>query len=174
MKTATQPKVTISEDGKTANIAVAIEDLPFQENIITRVTHPHNDLIASHVRHVQSSNAAVFVRHRGTSFVVPNETLIAIAAAIEPATSFPPHFHGTDKLKVHSELPVTLQWQVSDDAFPIANKPQTPPPPAVWADIAGQTKSELDENSDVKSGQWIRLVATNAAGQTISKPIKVK
>lgn len=174
MKNLTNPKITVSEDGKSVTIVADIQDTPFQENIITRVTHPHNDVVASHVRHVQSSNAAVFVRHRGNGFFMPNEIIIAIASAIEPATSFPPHFHGVDKLTVHSELPFTLQWQVSDDAFPKANKPHTPPPDAIWTDIEGQTKPELDKEAAIKSGQWIRLVATNAAGKTISKPVKVK
>jgi hypothetical protein len=174
MKNLTSPVVTISEDGKTATIVATIEDTPFQENIITRVTHSHMDVIAEHTRHVQSSNAAVFVRHRGHGIFIPNETIIAIAAAIEPATSFPPHFHQGDKLVVHSELPAKLQWQVSDNAFPVADKPHTPPPPAVWTDLPGQTAASLDEKSPVKSGQWIRIVATNAAGTSISKPVQVK
>ena len=174
MKNLINAKVAVSADGKSVTITADIQDTPFQENIITRVTHPHTDIVAGHVRHVQSSNAAVFVRHRGNGFFIPNETVIAIAAAIEPATSFPPHFHGVDKLTVHSELPMTLQWQVSDNAFPEVDKPHTPPPSAVWADIAGQTNPELDKNAGVKSGQWIRLIATNAAGKTISKPVKVK
>jgi hypothetical protein len=174
MKNLTNPQITVSADGKTATIVCAIEDSPFQENIITRVTHANMDVIAGHTRHVQSSNAAVFVRHRGWGIFIPNETIIAIAAAIEPATSFPPHFHQGDKLVVHSELPVTLQWQVSDNAFPVADKPHTPPPPAVWADLPAQTAASLDANAPVKPGQWIRLVATNAAGTTISKPVKVQ
>ena len=173
MKHLINPVTTISTDGKTVSITASIEDLPFQENIITRVTHPHNDVIAEHVRHIQSSNAAVFVRHRGSSVLFPNESLIAIAAAIEPCTSFPPRFCKGEKLTVHSELPFTLQWQFSDNAFPIADKPNTPPPDAVWADVEGQTKAAIDD-SKVKSGQWIRVVATNSAGKTISKPIKVK
>jgi hypothetical protein len=174
MKNLSNAKITVSEDGKSVTITADIQDTPFQENIITRTTHPHNDVVANHVRHVQSSNAAVFVRHRGSGFFMPNEIIIAIGAAIEPATSFPPHFHGVDKLTVHSELPFTLQWQVSDNAFPKAEKQQTPPPPAIWNDIEDQTKPELDKDSAVKSGQWIRLVATNASGKTISKPVKVK
>ena len=173
MKTLTNPQITVSADGKTATIVASIEDLPFQENIITRVTHPHNDVVAEHVRHIQSSNAAVFVRHRGTSFVMPNETMIAIAAAIEPLTSFPPVIQKGDKISIHSELPATYQWQVSDDAFPAATQPHTPAPPAVWLDLAGQTAASIGENADVKIGQWIRLVVTNACGKTISKPVKV-
>lgn len=174
MKTATNPQVAVAKDGKSATITVAIEDLPFNENIITRVTHPHQDIIAEHVRHIQSSNAGVFIRHRGISFIIPNETLVAIGAAIEPGTSFPPKFHQGDKLAVHSELPTTLQWQVSDNAFPVADKPHTPPPPAVWADLPAQTAASLADDAPVNPGQWIRLVATNAAGTTISKPVQVK
>jgi hypothetical protein len=175
MKNLTSPKVTISEDGKTATIVATIEDSPFQENIITRVTHSHTDIIAEHVNHVQSSNAAIFVRHRCHGFFMSNETFIAIAAAIEPCTSFPPHFHQDNgELIVHSKLPFTLQWQVSDNAFPVAEKPHTPPPSAVWTDIPDQTAASLSEDAPVKAGQWIRLVATNAAGTTISKPVQVK
>jgi hypothetical protein len=174
MKHLIEPKTTISEDGKTVTIVAKLEDAPFNENIITRVTHPHSDPVANHVRHIQSSNAAVFVRHRGHSVVFPNDSLISIAAAIEPATSFPPHFHQGEKLIVHSELPTTYQWQVSDNAFPEADKPHTPPPPAVWRDIPSQTAASLSDNAPVNPGQWVRLMVTNASGKAISKPVKLK
>jgi hypothetical protein len=174
MKTLSNPKTVVSKDGKSVTITADIVDQPINENIITRVTHGHVDMIANHMRHIQSSKAGVFVRHRGYSFVVPNDVMVSIAAAVEPATSFPPIFHGVDKLTVHSELPVEYQWQVSDDAFPVAVKPHTPPNPAVWADLPAQTADSLSKEAPVKPGQWIRLVATNATGKTISKPVRVK
>ena len=175
VKTLSNAKTVVSADGKTVTITADIVTAPWNEMLVTRVTHTHlNPDHQDHVRHIQSSNAAVFVRHRGFTFAVPNDVFAAIAAVIEPNTTFAPHFRrGTlpPKIEVVSELPMTLQWQVSEAAFPMAVAPHTPPPPAVWTDVQSQTAASLDE-STLKNGQWVRCVATNSVGTTISQPVK--
>jgi hypothetical protein len=177
MKTISNASVKISDDGKSVTITAELVDAPWSEMLTTRVTHPHlNPDNIKHVRHVQSSNAAVFVRHGCHALAVPNDVFVAIAAAIEPKTSFPPVFkQGTvpPTVEVISECCVSFQWQVSDDAFPKAAKPDVAPEPAVWTDIEGQTTNTIDETK-VAKGKWVRVIATNASGSTISQPAQVK
>lgn len=177
MKILTNAKTVVSTDGKSVTITAEIVDEPWNEMLVSRTTHGFlNPNHQGHPRHVQSSNAAIFCRHRGFTVALPNDVWVAIAAAIDPNTSFAPLFKpGTvpPNIETISESPVTFQWQVSENAFPQAEKQQTPPPPTVWSDIPGQTAASLDE-STLKDGQWIRCVATNATGSTISKPAQYK
>ena len=177
MKTLANSKTTLSADGKSVTITADVLDAPWSEFLVTRVTHGHlNPANPRHHRHIQSSNAAVFVRAGRNTFAIPNDVLVAIAANIEPATGFAPLFKkGTlpPKVDVISETAVTFKWQVSDNAFPLADKPHTPPPVVAWTDIVGQTTNTLDEAS-VKVGQWIRCIASNASGTTISQPAQKK
>jgi hypothetical protein len=53
--------------------------------------------------------------------------------------------------KVASELPVTYQWQSSDDANS-------------WVDVVGQVGTGFD----ITQFNYVRCVATNGAGSTIS------
>ena len=172
MKTLTNPRTTISTDGKTATIVVDIEDLQFNAMLTTRVSHGHlHPEHMAHPRRIQSSNAAVFLESPGAKVAITNDTLAAIISVIEPRTSFAPVFKKSSvpgNVKVVSETPVTFQWQISDNAFP---EGIYPPPVAVWSNIDGATAETLDE-SKVPVGKWIRCIATNATGSTITKPAK--
>jgi hypothetical protein len=53
----------------------------------------------------------------------------------------------------------------------MATAPNTPPPAPVWTVIDGQSGDSLDDKL-VPEGKWIRCVATNAAGSTISRPVQ--
>lgn len=174
MKTLTSPQITV--DGDKITIVSTIKDLPFNNLLTTRVSHGHlHPENLRHPRRIQSSSAAVFVESPAGKIAIPNQFIAAIAAYAFPASSFTPVFKAgsnPNKVMVVSETPVTFQWQVSDnEAFVISDKPNTAPTPAVYTDIPNATGDSLDE-SLVKSKQWIRCVATNLAGQTISKPIQ--
>jgi len=162
MKTLIQPQVTVAEDGKSATIVVQIVDVPFNALLTTRVSHGHlNPDNMAHPRRIQSSNQAVFLEAPGVKVAMPNETIAAIFAAIEPKTTFAPVLK-KDKdgsIKVISETPVKLQWQVSDDG-------------KSWTDVAGANAPVL-QSCNIKPGQWKRLTATNAAGKLESKPIQI-
>ena len=98
----------------------------------------------------------------------------AIAAVVEPTTSFPPVFKKgmlPPAIDYVSELPVTIKWEVSDDAFPTGTFKDKKP--AVWTVIEGQTGKTLDE-TNLKAGQWVRCTITNAAGSTVSAPVQKK
>jgi hypothetical protein len=147
--------------------------------LVTRVSHVHvNPDNVKHGRRIQSSNEAVFLEAMGgVKVAIPNDFIAAVMAVVEPATTFPPHFTHESKpgsVKVVSEIPHNLQWQVSDHQFHIPNNVTEgwkPPEPAVWDDIAGETSEVLDE-SKVTPGKFIRCVATNAAGKSITPPVK--
>jgi hypothetical protein len=177
MKTLINEKVVLSADGKSVTIIADVVDQPFSGLLVTRVSHHHvNPDNIKHPRRIQSSNEAVFMEAPGTKAAIPNKFIAAIFAAIEPKTTFAPIFKKTSvpgDVQIISETPVTYQWQVSDDAFPKATADRTPPPPAVWADISGEINPKTDLAS-VKLGQWIRCVASNASGKTISKPAQKK
>lgn len=173
MKTLTNPQITV--EGDKVTIVCQVKDLKLNRMLVTRVSHGHiNPENARHPRRIQSSSEAVFIESPSGKLAIPNMVIAAIAAHAAPETSFPPVFQSDstpNSVKVASETPVALQWQVSDNPAPIAEKPDTAPPAAVWADIAGATGESLEENL-VKPKQWIRCVATNLAGKTISKPVQ--
>ena len=168
MKTLIEPQITV--DGDKITIVAKIVDQPFNGLLVTRVSHGHlNPDHPNHPRRIQSSNEAVFVESHRAKFSMPNDFVIAIATAVEPATSFAPLFkkHSVPgNVEVVSESPVSYQWQVSDNAFPTGTFPL---PPAIWNDISGATNATLDE-STIKPGQWIRCVTKNATGTTTSQP----
>lgn len=172
MKTLVNEKVTLSSDGKTVNITAEIKDIPFSGLLVTRVTHQHiNPENIHHGRAIQSSNEAVFLKTRNGSVAFPNDFMANIAMAVEPLTSFPPKLKKSSKpgaLEVVSELPVTYQWQISDNAFP---EGVHPPPVAIWTDIPSATSATLDE-STIAIGKWIRCVITNGAGTFTTNPAK--
>jgi hypothetical protein len=162
MKTLINPQVTVAEDGKSATIVVQIVDAPFNGLLTTRTTHTHlNPDNMAHPRRIQSSNQAVFLEAPGVKVAMLNETIAAIFAAIEPKTTFAPVLKkekdGT--IKVLSETPVKLQWQVSDDG-------------KAWTDVAG-ANARVMQSGDIKPGQWKRLVATNATGKFESRPVQI-
>lgn len=163
----------ISVEGDTITIKAKIVDQPFQGILITRVTHGHlNHENMRHPRRIQSSSEAVFVEAPMAKIAIPNKLVSRIAAAMEPMTSFPPKIKRESKpneILVCSEIPVTYQWQISNNPKPIADKPHTPPPPAIWNDISGETSNIIDE-SKVEVGKWIRCVVKNAAGTLITVP----
>lgn len=171
MKTIKNPIVTLSPDGKKVTIVCDVVWQEVNHMLTTRVSHGH--LNSEHVKHprvVQSSNTATFLKSRHGHFSMPNEVLVAIAAAVEPRTTFAPQFKRTSKpgcVECVSETPVTYQWQISDDAFPTGTFGNVPV--AVWTDIAGATSATLDENL-IADKKWIRCVATNATGSTVTKP----
>lgn len=175
MKTLTKPQITV--EGDTVTIVAKVEDLPFNGMLVTRVSHLHlHEENSRHPRRVQSSNEAIFIESPNGKMAIPNGFFAEIAAHVAPETSFAPMFRKCSKpccVETVSETPVKFQWQVSDNAFPEADKPHTPPPAAVWSDIEGATERTINEDS-VPSGKWIRCVATNSTGTTITKPAQKK
>jgi hypothetical protein len=176
MKTLTNYKIKLSDDGKSVSITADVIDQPFSGMLITRVSHGHqNPVNTKYIRRIQSSNEAVFVESRQGKFALSNDFVAAIAAVVEPKTTFAPHFHKNSvpaNVSVASETPVTYQWQISDNAYPEASEPHTPPPAAIWTDIVGATDAKLDETK-IANGKWIRCVATNATGATITQPARL-
>ena len=164
MKTLTNSKVTISDDGKTATIVADISDVKFDMVLMQRVTIGHlNPANMRHPRHVQISNEAVFVKAFGNGFAIPLDDIVAIAAAVEPKTSFAPVFKKSTSdltVEISSELNPDFQWQASADG-------------KTWNDIAGQTSKTLDPKT-VSTGQLVRCVASSDAGSMASNPIKIK
>jgi len=164
MKTLTNSKVTISDDGKTATIVADISDVKFDMVLMQRVTIGHlNPANMRHPRHVQISNEAVFVKAFGNGFAIPLDDIVAIAAAVEPKTSFAPVFKKSASdltVEISSELNPDFQWQASADG-------------KTWNDIACQTSKTLDPQT-VSAGQLVRCVASSDAGSMASNPIKIK
>ena len=166
MKTITSAEATLSADGKTLTVICDVSEQPFNSLLTTRNSHFHiNPLHDAHPRRIQSSNAAIFCEaptpdHKTAKAAILNEAVAAIFAVLEPQTTFLPQLKKMDTGAIHviSEIPVTFQWQVSDD-----NK--------TWMDIAGQTGANLDDAA-TQPGQWSRLVITNAAGSTIGPPLQ--
>jgi hypothetical protein len=168
MKTLENEKISVSADCKTMTMTADIVDKPFNKLLITRVTHTHvNPDNHHHGRAVQMSNEAVFIHARQGSMAIPNDIFAKIAAAVEPLTSFPPVIKkgSLGTIKVVSEIPVTYQWQISDNAFP---KGPFPLPEVVWTDIAGATSDTLDE-STVEENKWVRCIVKNGAGLSVTQ-----
>ena len=173
MKTLTDPKISVTGDQIT--ICATIVDKPFNALLVTRVSHSYiNPDNPRHPRRIQSSNEAVFLEAPGAKVAIPNEFITAVIAVVEPRSSFAPILHHHSKpgdIKVVSELPHTVQWQICDDPKPFSTVHDTPPPPAVWTDIPGETSEKLDE-SKVPTGHWVRAVLVNASGTSITIPTK--
>lgn len=113
-------------------------------------------------RHIQLSGEAFFVKAYGAAMVISHDDIVKIAAAAEPKTSFAPVLKQSNDLNGEniSELPVSYQWQVSENGTD-------------WTDIPTGINAVLDSTNLIK-GQLVRLVATNAAGSTVSIPIQIK
>lgn len=175
MKTVKNPVVTISADGKTGSLTFEIADVAFSNILTSRISHGHaNAENMSHRRYIQSSNAAVFVSSSKGKVAFENEFMAAIAAAVDPLTTFAPVLKKTklpNSVSVASETPVKYQWQISDAAFPKATQQHTPAPAAVWTDIPDAALETLDE-SKVPEGKWARCMVSNASGSVFSKPIQ--
>jgi hypothetical protein len=159
MKTLVEPKITVTGDSIT--ICAKIKEMPFNGFLSTRVSHfyLHPDHLA-YPRRVQSSNQAVFVESPDAKFAIPNDVVIAIAAASEPLVTFAPKFKRgvpLPKVQVISETPHSLQWQISDSAL------------GDFKDIEGATTDTLDETK-VEKGKWVQCVVTNATGKTTTPP----
>lgn len=115
-------------------------------------------------RHVQISGEATFVKANGSGMAILHDDLVAIAALVEPKTSFPPVFKKSDlTVEVASELNPSYQWQVSDKIDASQS----------WSNINGQISATLDKSS-IKAGQFVRCVASNDSGSMISNPTQVK
>lgn len=172
MKTLKSPIVKLSADGKKVTIECDVVWQEVNHMMTTRVSHGHlNPDYHKHPRVVQSSNTAVFIKSRHGHFQIPNDVLAAIAAVIEPRTTFAPQFKKSSKpgcVDCVSELPVTYQWQISDDPAPIGT---FPPPVAKWDDIPNATEKEFNTSS-IADGKWIRCIATNLSGSTVSQHAK--
>jgi hypothetical protein len=177
MKTLLRPKTTVSEDGKTATIVCDIADVQFSEILAQRVTVGHvNPIHMAHPRHVQISNEAIFVKAFNVGFAMPIDDIVSIASVVEPRTTFAPQFRkSTDSLTVQiaSELDPDFQWEVSDDYNPRPLGHKEVRAVATWAKIDGQTTKTLDPTK-VKSGQWVRCIASSEAGSMASNPVQIK
>jgi|ERR1700722_9493418 len=186
MKTLQGVKTTMSADGKSVTITADIIEKDFPQFMVQRVTVGHlNPANMAHPRHIQVSGDALYIKSFGNGVALSLDSLVAIAAVIEPKTSFAPVLKKltADSLTVQisTELNPDFQWQISDDAFPKAKIPTPRPPsgtklvapPAVWTDIEGQTTATLDP-SKVKKGQWVRCVASSEAGSMTSNPVQIK
>lgn len=171
----TLQNVQIEEKDGRIIISGEVKDMPYSGFLTTRTTHGYvNPENMAHGRHIQSSNEAIFVRAAGCVIAIPNDVIIGIASVMEPATTFAPIFRKGSKpccVKVISESRASIQWQISDAAFPESDKPDTKPPEAVWSDIAGAISETLDE-SLVPKGRWLRCVAKNTTGTTISRAVQ--
>lgn len=167
MKTLNNVKSEV-KDGKLTLTADIIEK-DFSQFLVRRITIGHvNPDKMSHVRHVQVSDEAIFLKLPATKFgvAIEIEDFVSIATAIEPKTSFAPVFKRQKNpltIEIGSELKPDFQWQVSDE---INSK-------ADWKDIEGQKSATL-EPSTVKSGQWVRCIASSEAGAMPSLPIQIK
>ena len=179
MKTLTSPKISISDDGKTVTIVADIVEKPFSTFFIQRSTVSHfNPQNIKHPRHILISNEGVFAFHHQHGFAFTLEDFAAIAAAVEPKTSFAPEFSKSDdplSVNVISELPVTYQWQFTDRIKPVAvdAKSGKKPEAIVWTNISGANQKTLDKAA-VKPALFVRCVVTNAVGSSNSNPFLLK
>jgi hypothetical protein len=169
MKTLTAAKTVISEDGKTATVTFDIIDKPYSFLLAQRVTIGHvNPRNMNHVRHVQISNEAVFVKAWGRGVAFDPDSLVAVSAVLEPTTSFAPLFEKPKTpltASIVSELPYTVSWEFCTDKR-LTTKSQ-------WNIISGETIDSLTADK-VPSGNWIRCRAKNAVGETVGLPILLK
>lgn len=154
------------KDGKvtiTADIAEAIFDKNVQQTTILFITSENRQW----PRHIQISGEAVFVGAFGNKFAILNSDLVAIAAAVEPKTSYPPIFKNNKSpdltVDIYSELDPDFQWQVS---------PSLKVGEVDWKDVAGQTSKDFDR-TQVKKGDFVRCVASSEAGTMYSNPVLI-
>jgi len=161
---------TVVKDGKATITGDVIEAHPMEfrfpsEQRTVGHVHPANP---RHMRHIQISNEAVFVKAFGNGLAIPKDDFCAIAAAIEPKTASLPWFTkeprtGSLTVEFSSELEPQLQWKVSDKADPDGQ----------WSDIAGATSATLT-NTDALKGKWVSCVATSEAGAVATQPFLIK
>lgn len=167
MKTLSQIQTKV--DGDSFTITGKIIEKEFSHFLVRRVTIGHiNPDNRTHVRHLQISDEAIFVKLPNTKFglAITPDDLVGIATAIEPKTSFCPVFKKSGEpltVEIASELSPDFQWQVSDEI----NVNQK------WSDISGATAKTLDP-SMVKKGQWVRCAAKSDAGSMTSNPAQIK
>ena len=163
-KTLSNPQSKVSEDGKSITITADLTDAEYSMILAQRVTIGHfNPKNMNHVRHVQISNEAMFVKAYWKGVAFDADALVAIATAIEPKTSFAPVFDKSDdptKAIVISELPVTLAWETCTDKSVKIN--------SQWVVISGETSSMV--KATLPKGIWLRCRATNEAGTNCSLP----
>lgn len=156
--------VTVVKDGKVTITADIVEKdftrFPVQRSTVGYL-NPDN---IEWPRHIQISNEAVFVKAFAVGVAMSLDDLVAIAAAVEPKTSYPPKFKKADSVSVEiaSELSPSFQWQSADD---IRNP--------VWQDIPGAVSSSLDAKM-VQPGKFVRCVAKSDAGEMYSRPVMTK
>lgn len=177
MKFLNNPKTTISADGKTATVVFNIEEKEFNKYPMQRNTVGHvNPANLAHARHLQIDENGFYVKAFGQIVAICSDALVSIASVVNPKTSFAPKFKKqidqSFTVDVATELDPDYQWQVSENAIPMAEKPHTAPPAAVWSDIEGQSGKSLDK-AKVKPGEWVRCIASSAAGSMTSNPVKV-
>lgn len=169
MKTLANIKTIVSQDGKSVTITGDIVDKNYNMILVRRVTVGHlNRQNMRHIRHIQVSDQAVFTKYCADGFAWELDDLVAIAAQINPKTSFAPvisNVKGSLQVSIASELPSTLQWQLC------ADKRLTKT--SVWTAIAEATQPTLAATDSMK-GNWVRCQATNAVGTSFSVPQIVK
>lgn len=179
MKTLISPKTVVAADGKSVTITLRIEDVEFNPFFVQRQTVGHlspNNM--AHPRHIQVSHEAVFIKSYGYAMAITNDTLVEIAAIIEPKTTFKPVFKKSNEpltVEIASELNPDFQWQESDRIKPIpveGGKGLKPIEP-VWKNIEGQTTKTLDPTK-VNKGQYVRCIASSQAGSMASNPVQIK
>jgi len=166
MKTLSNVQTTV-KDGKvtiTADIIDQKFDFPVQQ-----VTIGHfNPANMTWPRHIQLSHEAVFVKAFGNGFAIIQDDLVKIAAKVEPKTSFPPKFaYNPDNksltAEVCSEIDPDFSWEVSDSIRPNESK---------WTLIEGENSITLNKEK-VKTGQFVRCIASSEAGSMTSNPVLV-
>jgi len=155
--TAVNGKVTITAD---------IEEFRFEQPVQQVTVGYLNPANMSWPRHCQLSHEAFFVKAFGQGVGIMLDDLVAIASVVEPKTSFPPVVKDKldDSLTVDiiSELNPDLQWEVSDEIGEAQN----------WKKIEGATTSIFDKTK-VKSGQFVRCMASSEAGYVTTNPVMV-
>jgi hypothetical protein len=165
MKTLTKTKTVVN--GNDVTITGKLADMRY-EIPVQRVTVGYMSGDNSRwIRHIQLSNEAVFVKAFGNGFAVENSSLVEIAGAIEPKTSFAPILKkpiGENlTAEISSELNPDFQWQKS--ASVAAG--------AAWSDIEGCNSISLDRAA-VEPGTFVRCVASSEAGTMVSNPFFIK
>ncbi|MDE2097609.1 MAG: hypothetical protein KGL39_10210 [Patescibacteria group bacterium] len=175
MKQLSNPKVAMSTDGKQATVVFDVADTVFDRRFVQQVTVGHiNPSNPAWSRHAQLSHDSVFLTAYGDGISIKIDDLAVIASKIEPKSTYPPKFTKTNALSVEvsSELNPDFQWEVGDFVKGVEIRPKVFQDQIHnWRKIDGATSKTLDK-SLVKSGQFVRCVASSAAGSMTSNPIK--
>lgn len=162
MKTLSGVKTTVTGDKITITADIVEREFRFPvQQVTVGYLNPAN---IRWPRHIQLSNDACFVKAFGNGFAISTDDLVKIASQVEPKTSFPPLFGlkmPNYTVEISSELHPDLQWEVSDKLT------------GEWSKVEGQTSATLDK-SKVKTGQFVRCVASSDAGSVTSNPAIVK